>query len=77
MAPATKIVLMPRREESLSPELRDFLDVVIVPALLRKYQAEVEGREPAREKKLASVIRTRTYSRRSVIRRAAGGNNGR
>ncbi|HVA18054.1 MAG TPA: hypothetical protein VMV59_10135 [Candidatus Dormibacteraeota bacterium] len=74
MAHATKIVPMPRREESLSPELRDFLDVVIVPALLRKYEAEAEG--GADEKSLASVSRTHAYSRRSVIRRAAGGKNG-
>jgi len=74
MAHATKIVPMLEREESLSPELRDFLDVVVVPALLRKYQSEVEGR--ADEKNLASVSRTHAYSRRSVIRRAAGGKNG-
>ena len=75
MAHATKIVPMPRREEGLSPELRDFLDAVILPALLRKYQAEVEESGLINEKSLASVSRTHTYSRRFVIRRAAGGKN--
>jgi hypothetical protein len=31
---------MPRPRESLRPELRDFLDAVVVPALLKKYLAE-------------------------------------
>jgi hypothetical protein len=31
---------MPRPGESLRPELREFLDAVVVPALLEKYLAE-------------------------------------
>jgi len=40
MASAPKIVTLRRPEENLSAELREFLDAVIVPALLQKYLAE-------------------------------------
>jgi hypothetical protein len=40
MRSETKIVTLRRPEEGLSTDLRDFLDSVIVPALLEKYLAE-------------------------------------
>ena len=43
MATAAKIVPIRRAGEKLSPELRDFLDAVIVPSLLRQFLAETEA----------------------------------
>jgi hypothetical protein len=40
MATNTKIVPLPGPGQSLRPELREFLDAVVVPALLIKYLAE-------------------------------------
>ena len=40
MPTTAKIVTLPGPGESLRPELREFLDLVVVPALLRKYLAE-------------------------------------
>ena len=40
MTTAPKIVSMPQPGEKLRPELREFLDAVVVPALLKKYLAE-------------------------------------
>jgi hypothetical protein len=40
MASVNKLVALRRPEENLSAELREFLDAVIIPALLEKYLAE-------------------------------------
>ena len=40
MTTTRKIVSMPQLGEKLRPELREFLDAVIVPALLKKHLAE-------------------------------------
>ena len=46
MASVTQFVRMPdktrRPLEGLRPELREFLDLVVVPALMHKYLSEVE-----------------------------------
>jgi hypothetical protein len=40
MATNAKIMTLPRPGQNLRPELRDFLDAVIVPALLKKWLAK-------------------------------------
>ncbi len=50
-------VTLGRLHESLSPELREFLDAVVVPALIRKYLPELEE-----EKALASANHPAAYS---------------
>lgn len=42
MATTAKIVTMTQPAQVLSPELRDFLDAVFVPALVKKYFSETE-----------------------------------
>jgi hypothetical protein len=64
MARGSKIVPM-RKPEVLSAEFREFLDNVVVPALLKKYLAENESQKPLEAgKQLAS------YSGRSALRSA-------
>jgi hypothetical protein len=43
MATAAKIVPIRRAGERLSPELRDFLDAVVIPSLFRQFLAETES----------------------------------
>jgi hypothetical protein len=66
MATTTKLVMLRRPHESLSDELREFLDAVIVPALLRKYLSEAEEMKPA-EKTLAPARRPAAYSLPSTL----------
>jgi hypothetical protein len=66
MATAPKLVTIRRAHESLSAELREFLDAVVVPALLKKYVAELEEVKPA-EKMLAPTNRPTAYSLPSTL----------
>jgi len=43
----SRLTTMPKRTPELTPELRDFLDRAIIPALVEAYLAELE-REKAR-----------------------------
>jgi hypothetical protein len=72
VATTPKLVMLRRPQESLSPELREFLDAVVVPALLKKYVAELEEVKPA-EKMLAPVSRPAAYSLASRSPRCARG----
>jgi hypothetical protein len=74
MATAPKIVTLRRPQESLSAELREFLDAVIVPALLRKYLSEVEEVKLA-EKALAPASRPAAYSLPSTLSAKRQGRN--
>jgi hypothetical protein len=75
MASAVKIARAPGRirrpEESLRPELREFLDLVVVPALVRKYLSEAEEVKP--EKMLAPASGLAAYSPRQRSPRSARG----
>lgn len=68
MTTTHKIVSMPQPGEKLRPELREFLDAVVVPALVKKWLAEnnsesapaisveaVDGRVPYSEITRASI----------------------
>jgi hypothetical protein len=66
MASATKLVTLRRPQERLSPELRDFLDAVVVPALVRKYLPELEEMKPT-EKALAPANHPVAYSLPSTL----------
>jgi hypothetical protein len=55
-----KIVTLPRPGENLPPELRDFLDKVIVPALTKKWLAENQP-EPRATIFLEAAARPATY----------------
>lgn len=61
MATAPKLVTLRRPQDRLSPELREFLDAVIVPALVRKYLPELEE-----EKSLAPANEPAAYSTRPL-----------
>jgi len=69
MATNPKIVPLHKPGESLRPELREFLDAVIVPALLRKFVLEVEGGESNTNKSLAPLDGNLSYSRPAVRRK--------
>jgi hypothetical protein len=58
---APKLVTLRRPQDRLSPELREFLDAVIVPALVRKYLPELEE-----EKSLAPANEPTAYSTRPL-----------
>jgi hypothetical protein len=66
----SKIVTLTRPHESLSPELREFLDAVVVPALVRKYLPELEE-----VKTLASANRPAAYSLPSTFSAKRQGRN--
>ena len=66
MATTPKLVTIRRPQESLSAEMREFLDAVVVPALLKKYVAELEEVKPA-EKMLAPANRPAAYSLPSTL----------
>jgi hypothetical protein len=66
MATVAKLVTLRRPEERLSPELREFLDAVVVPALLKKFIAELEEANPA-EKVLAPANHPAAYSLASTL----------
>ena len=74
MATNPRIVTLGRPQESLSPELREFLDAVVVPALLKKYVAELEEVKPA-EKTLAPAERPAAYSLPSTLSAKRQGRN--
>ena len=74
MDTAAKLVTIRRPHDSLSPELREFLDTVIVPALLKKYVAELEEAKPT-EKMLAPANRPAAYSLASRSPRMRQGRN--
>jgi hypothetical protein len=63
---SAKIVTMPGPGETLRPELREFLDAVVVPALLRKFVSEIEGAESNPEKSLAPTSCQPAYSDHSA-----------
>lgn len=67
MATNSKIVSMPGPGASLRPELREFLDAVVVPALLKKYLAEINS-ESASAISVEAVESAAPYSD-SVARR--------
>jgi hypothetical protein len=70
MASSSKIVPLRKPGEGLRPELREFLDAVIVSALLRKFISESEGGESNTEKPLAPRDGNLSYSP-AVVRSAA------
>jgi hypothetical protein len=70
MPSASKIVTLPGPREALRPELREFLDTVVVPALLRKIISEIEAGESNFEESLAPLAGNLSYSR-PVVRSAA------
>jgi hypothetical protein len=72
VATRPKIVTLHRPQDILSPELREFLDTVVVPALLKKYVTELEEEKPA-EKMLAPANRPAAYSLASRSPRSARG----
>jgi hypothetical protein len=61
-----KIVTLPGPGEALRPELREFLDAVVVPALLHKFVSEIEGGESNPKKSLAPTSCQPAYSDRSA-----------
>jgi hypothetical protein len=63
MASVNKLVALRRPEETLSAELREFLDAVIIPALLEKYLAE----SVAENNQLASDSADVAYSPRPSL----------
>jgi hypothetical protein len=72
MATTPKLVTIRRPQESLPAEMREFLDAVVVPALLKKYVAELEEEKPT-EKMLAPANRPAAYSLASRSPRSARG----
>lgn len=66
-----KVVTMARPEQALSPELRDFLDAIVVPILVTKYVAENGDSESPAKKTLALSRRKRPYSAQPASRSAA------
>jgi hypothetical protein len=67
MASAVKVLKMPAAE--LAPELREFLDRVVVPALVKKYFAE-QGELKDPEKVVAVLACTSIICRPTGDRRA-------
>lgn len=55
MAANAKVAPLRKPGEGLRPELREFLDAAIIPALIKKYLAEQEGAESPAKKSLARL----------------------
>lgn len=60
MASVSKLVTLRRPEESLRPEFREFLDAVIVPALIRRWISEKQS-EPVYQNSVDGNSREVTY----------------